>query len=77
VAARVLEQVDRSTTTIVRAIPPDQRRARPSRNTRTRTSPPPGRVTVAVYSGDIIPAKTLREIIRRAGLTDDQFRDVP
>jgi predicted RNA binding protein YcfA (HicA-like mRNA interferase family) len=36
----------------------------------------PGRVTVAVHSGDIIPAKTLRKIIRQAGLTDHQFRDL-
>lgn len=36
----------------------------------------PGVVTIAMHAGEIIPPKTLRNIIRQAGLTVDQFRDL-
>jgi predicted RNA binding protein YcfA (HicA-like mRNA interferase family) len=36
----------------------------------------PGRVTIAHHSGQIIPVWTLAEIVKQAGLTVDQFRNL-
>lgn len=51
-------------------------RQRGTSHAQLKHSTKPGRVTLAMHSGDIVAPKTLTTILVQAGLTPDELRDL-